>query len=120
MRIGTLFALVVTLISCGREQDAWVETDPWALRPQDIHGRATKLDLDAIVFDTAQRTCALFVAVRSGALEDPAVFGGEIDDSMVHWNLCPGGTMVACAPASAADGNTIPVGIPWPYSAQDL
>lgn len=120
MRIVTLFTLTGILTSCGGEQDGLVGSEPWASRPMDIHGRAAALDLDAIAHDVAQRTCALFVAVRSGALEDPAVFGGEIDDTMVHWNLCPGGTMVACAPASAADGNTIPVGIPWPYSAQDL
>ena len=68
------------------------------------------LDLDLI-----QRTCALYVAVRSSAWDGPIAFGRDIDDSMVHWNLCPGGNMVACVKTPSAAGDTIITGIPLPY-----
>ena len=68
---------------------------------------------DAFQFDIIQHTCALYVAVRSSALEKPIEFGREVDDSMVHWNTCPGGKMVACTVTPTANGDTIVTGIPW-------
>jgi hypothetical protein len=61
---------------------------------------ATPIARDLIAFDDIQRTCALYVAVRSHAWNGPIAFGRELDDSMVHWNLCPGGKQVACATVS--------------------
>jgi hypothetical protein len=55
---------------------------------------------DLIAFDALQRTCALYVAVRSHAWNGPIAFGRDLDDSMVHWNVCPGGRQVACATVS--------------------
>lgn len=65
--------------------------------------------------DLAQRTCALYVAVRSHAWSGEVPFGHEIDDSMLPWNKCPGGTMVACKKEATANGNSVMTGIPWPY-----
>lgn len=70
---------------------------------------------DSSAFDNIHRTCALYVAIRSRAWEGSMSFGSDVEDSMVHWNLCPGGKMVACAPPGAA-GDTTHVGIPWPYA----
>lgn len=70
---------------------------------------------DTSAFDNIHRTCALYVAIRSRAWEGSMAFGNDVEDSMVHWNLCPGGKMVACAPAPAA-GDSSHVGIPWPYA----
>lgn len=78
------------------------------------HERSVAGDKDAFYFDIVQRTCALYVALRSGAFKSPVEFGRDVDDTMVHWNMCPGGTMVACV-APAANGDTTRVGIPWPY-----
>ena len=71
---------------------------------------------DPTAFDLLHATCALYVAVRSSAWEGPLAFGMEADDTMVHWNFCPGGTMVACAPAPASPDGPAHVGIPWPYA----
>ncbi|HRH68067.1 MAG TPA: hypothetical protein PLB89_01040 [Flavobacteriales bacterium] len=71
---------------------------------------------DLLDFNILQHTCALYVALRSSAWEGPIAFGREMDDSMVHWNMCPGGTMVACTVTPSADGDTIITGIPWPYT----
>ena len=62
-----------------------------------------------------QRTCALYVALRSHAWKEPIAFGRDLDDSMVHWNMCPGGTMVACVRTSNVQGDTVITGIPWPH-----
>jgi hypothetical protein len=70
-------------------------------------------DIDHVLL--TQRTCALYVALRSHAWNEPIAFGRDLDDSMVHWNMCPGGTMVACVKAPDAQGDTIITGIPWPY-----
>ncbi|MBL7954191.1 MAG: hypothetical protein JNJ91_04065 [Flavobacteriales bacterium] len=74
---------------------------------------ASAPDIDHILL--TQRTCALYVALRSHAWNEPIAFGRDLDDSMVHWNMCPGGTMVACVKAPDAQGDTIITGIPWPY-----
>ena len=66
-------------------------------------------------FDLIQRTCALYVAVRSSALSGTVAFGRDVDEDMIHWNMCPGGTMVACATVPTANGDSLQVGIPWPY-----
>ncbi|MBL7945345.1 MAG: hypothetical protein JNN32_04730 [Flavobacteriales bacterium] len=70
-------------------------------------------DIDHVVL--TQRTCALYVALRSHAWKEPIAFGRDLDDSMVQWNMCPGGTMVACVKAPDAHGDTVITGIPWPY-----
>lgn len=72
-------------------------------------------EVDPWTFDIVQRTCALYVAVRSRAFEGEASFGQEPDAAAVHWNMCPGGTMVACAKAPTASGDSVLTGIPWPY-----
>jgi hypothetical protein len=70
---------------------------------------------DVRTYDLIQRTCALYVASRSSAWQGLVAFGREPDDSMIHWNKCPGGTMVACADVPTANGDTIRTGIPFPY-----
>ena len=70
---------------------------------------------DLYHWDIIQRTCALYVTIRSAALENPIPFGGVIEDSMVHWNTCAGGTMIACAVVPAANGDSVVTGIPWSH-----
>lgn len=60
-----------------------------------------------------QRTCALYVAMRSSSLEGAVAFGRDIDEDIVRWNVCPSGTMVACASVSDIDEASVEVGIPW-------
>ncbi len=66
-------------------------------------------------FDIVQRTCAMYYAVRSRAIDESIGFGRDLDDVDVHWNMCPGGNMVACAKVPSANGDSTQVGIPWPY-----
>ncbi|MBL7964753.1 MAG: hypothetical protein JNM31_13025 [Flavobacteriales bacterium] len=66
-------------------------------------------------YDIVNRTCALYVALRSHAWETPIAFGSEMDDGMLHWNKCPTGNMIACATVSTPTGDTALAGIPWPY-----
>lgn len=84
-------------------------------RPADLHLPKLTTGHDLRHFDVVQYTCALYVAVRSAAWEQPVSFGQALDEVDVHWNLCPGGTMVACAKVPTADGDSILTGIPWPY-----
>ncbi|HRO99433.1 MAG TPA: hypothetical protein PLN54_08370 [Flavobacteriales bacterium] len=84
-------------------------------RPADLHLPKRTTGHDLRHFDVVQHTCALYVAVRSAAWEQPVSFGQALDEVDVHWNLCPGGTMVACAKVPTADGDSILTGIPWPY-----
>lgn len=70
---------------------------------------------DPLAFNVEQHTCALYVALRSHALESSISFGRDLAQVDVHWNMCPGGTMVACATAPAPGGGTVMTGIPWPY-----
>lgn len=74
--------------------------------------------VDLLSFDPVQYTCALYVAVRSAAWEQPMAFGNDMDDTAIHWNMCPSGNMVACAPAPAAHGDSARTGIPWPYATR--
>lgn len=71
---------------------------------------------DPLAFDLSQKTCALFFAPHTAAL-GPVGFGRDIDDDMVRWNTCPGGTMVACKKVPTADGDTVITGLPKPGSA---
>src|SRR5690606_19976289 len=70
---------------------------------------------DLLHVDLVQRTCALYVAVRSSAWEGPMAFGRDVDDDMVHWNLCPSGNQVACASVSDPMGDPPIAGLAWPY-----
>jgi hypothetical protein len=117
-RLVALFLLLLSFASCAIDPHAEATVDipseqhasvfgPWATPTPDL------LDLDLI-----QRTCALYVAVRSSAWDGPIAFGRDIDDSMVHWNLCPGGNMVACVKTPSAAGDTIITGIPLPYEGE--
>jgi hypothetical protein len=75
------------------------------------HGRPAAWKLDIADADLVQRTCALYVALRSNAWGPPA-FGREVDEAMVQWNTCPGGTMVACTVTPSANGEVVVTGIP--------
>lgn len=118
-RLVALFLLLLTFAYCAIDPHAEATADvplektasfgPWASPAPDL------LHLDLI-----QRTCALYVAVRSSAWEGPIAFGRDMDDSMVHWNTCPGGTMVACVRTPSAGGDTLITGIPLPYDGQEL
>lgn len=71
--------------------------------------------MDIPHMDLDQRTCALYVAVRSHAWNSTPAFGQAVNDDLVHWNMCPGGTMVACVSTPTAHGEPVITGIPWPY-----
>jgi hypothetical protein len=93
----------------GRSIDIHDTTRPGAFRI------VAAVDINPASFDIVQRTCALYVAVRSGSLESAVAFGRDIDDDMVRWNMCPSGTMVACASVSDHDAEPILPGIPWTH-----
>ena len=86
----------------------------------DIDGGAMSVqrpvtNAELIGFDVVQHTCALYVTVRSNALEGPLAFGRDTEQLDIHWNKCTGGTMVACAKVPGADGDSVLTGIPFPY-----
>lgn len=114
---GPLFLLPLLpllLLGCGQGDRSPAHTaDGYPVMPGHWPHGATAVDL--LAFDPVQRTCALYVALRSNAWDGPIAFGTQLDDSMVHWNMCPGGTMVACAAPPTASGDTVRTGIPWPY-----
>jgi hypothetical protein len=84
-------------------------------RPADLHLQKPTTGHDLRYFDVVQHTCALYVALRSAAWERPVSFGQALEEVDVQWNMCPGGTMVACAKVPTADGDSVLTGIPWPY-----
>lgn len=121
MRLGSRVVLLILApcMSCAveesREPSNAVEVERTSVP------RSIDVDKSTILFDIEQRTCALYVALHSGSLESAVAFGRTMDDSMVHWNKCPGGTMVACAKVPSTDGDTVLVGIPWAHHmASDL
>lgn len=86
----------------------------------DIDGDAMSVqrpvaDAEIIDFDVVQHTCALYVTVRSNALEGTLAFGRDTEQLDIHWNKCTSGTMVACAKVPGADGDSVLTGIPFPY-----
>lgn len=114
MRTGLVGILLVTAWFCSCEHPASVRREP----SEDDLGRSGPFsvsDEQLDGFDLVQRTCALYVAIRSGALEDPVAFGRDMEDIAVHWNFCPGGTMVACVTVPNANGDSTLTGLPWPY-----
>jgi hypothetical protein len=116
MRTNSLLAslLLLPFLSCSVEHGRVPSAETRA--PLPVGDLAAAAGPDLLDFGILQKTCALYVAVRSSAWNGPLAFGREIDDSMVHWNLCPGGTKVACKVIETADGDTIITGIPWPYA----
>ncbi|MBK7286236.1 MAG: hypothetical protein IPI95_03510 [Flavobacteriales bacterium] len=68
--------------------------------------------MNALTFDIVQRTCAMYFAVRSRAIDESIGFGRDLDEVDVHWNKCPGGNMVACAKVPSANGDSTQMGIP--------
>ena len=114
MRAESLLALVLLapLSSCMDDTDA--ETGMTLEQPEARMQRA-KAEKGMLDFDTVQRTCALYVAVRSHAIEASIGFGRDLDDVVIHWNMCPSGNMVACANVPTANGDSTQTGIPFPY-----
>lgn len=112
--------LLLFLAACANDGDDAMAPGTATDLPTEVFDPNAYPSPDLLEFDLLQRTCALYVAVRSSAWEGPIAFGRDIDDSMVHWNMCPGGTMVACVKAPAANGDTVITGIPWPYPAVQL
>lgn len=119
MRIEPLAVLfpILAIASCGYESDSGTNmgTEQW--QQQLLSAKGTSgTGPDPLAFDITQRTCALYVALRSHAFDETPAFGRDIDADMIHWNMCTGGTMVACATVTAKDGDPVQVGIPWPYA----
>ena len=116
MHVESLLALmlITPLCSCS-DQDAGT------LEVRDRPGRSAfqagpvMTDRELMEFDLVQRTCAMYVAVRSRAIDESIAFGRDLDEVNIHWNMCPSGNMVACATVPTANGDSTQVGIPWPY-----
>ena len=105
-------SFVVVLCACGSKEGRITLVELQGMRlaqPQVGH------PLDPLAFDVEQHNCALYVALRSHALESSISFGRDLAQVDVHWNMCPGGTMVACATAPGPNGSEVVTGIPWPY-----
>lgn len=117
MRVGFLFALIfiAVYLVCVHQGDIDMANNTATEELTDVHPNASTAAREVLEFDLVQRTCAMYVAVRSMALETPIAFDRDLADVPVHWNMCPGGTMVACKAAPTANGDTMAVGIPWPY-----
>ena len=112
MEIGKLAGLFL-MLSFGSCTPAEPEpTDP-AIPPV----RLQLIHADLATADIVQRTCALYVAVRSHAWQEVVSFDQQQEGSMVRWNICGDKSMVACVKTPTADGDTIRTGIPWPYGA---
>lgn len=112
--VSVLFVLLH--LSCGHVQHVDNSTDGRSFeRTIRSTVRIAGMKKDLVDLNIIQRTCALYVALRSSAWEGPIAFGTDMDDSMVHWNMCPGGTMVACAKVPTVNGDSVMTGIPWPY-----
>lgn len=118
MHTERLFAAAVILpfVACGYDADVSLAAGIKKTAPYTrAHVGSTAPHGNVLALDMVQRTCALYVAVRSSAWQGPVAFGRELDDSMIHWNKCPGGSMVACADVPTANGDTIRTGIPFPH-----
>jgi hypothetical protein len=119
-RLVALFLLLLSFASCAIDPHAEATADIPSEQHASVFGLWATPAPDLLDLDLIQRTCALYVAVRSSAWDGPIAFGRDIDDSMVHWNLCPGGNMVACIKTPSAAGDTIITGIPLPYGRGKL
>ena len=118
MRIHGLFAFVLAApFPACRPDQAADRAQAMPVTGQPILAPSAPVDArpDPNLFDMAHRTCALYVAVHSAAWQRPMTFGNDADADDVRWNMCPGGTMVACAVAPDANGDSVRTGIPWPY-----
>lgn len=108
-----LSMLLLTASACMNEPDEEVSTMPMAQHHLDrLRDRSPASTLTIAADELIQHTCALYVAVRSHAWDDQISFGREMDGSAVHWNTCPGGTMVACKVMPTANGDSVISGIP--------
>lgn len=94
--------------------------DPERTEPTIPPVRLQPIPIDLAITDIVQRTCALYVAVRSHAWQEEISFDQQLDGSMVRWNMCDDKSMVACAKTPTANGDTIRTGIPWPYDGVGL
>ncbi|MCB0790752.1 MAG: hypothetical protein H6595_05455 [Flavobacteriales bacterium] len=103
-------ALLAPFLSCTTDPAAEAAADG----PADPSLLRSATCAQVRAFDLVQHTCAMYVAVRSHAWEEPIAFGRDVDDAPVHWNKCPGGTMVACRKAPSTNGDTVITGLAFP------
>lgn len=112
-------ALLLTLVACAHEADpAVMEAAPPLQRGAHRFGRSAVTKLCLADADLIQRTCALFVSLRSHAWKKQVGFGQEMEGGDVRWNTCPGGTMVACVVVPTSNGDSVITGIPLPSAIQ--
>ena len=116
MRKGSFACLITVLFlhSCAPASEEMIEA------PGSLIGLEPSAPVDITTADIIQRTCALYVAVRSRAWQEEVSFDQHLDGSMVRWNICDDKIMVACVKTPTANGDTIRGGIPWPYGGVGL
>jgi hypothetical protein len=117
MHLHTRIACIAlpVFMSCGGEQGPKMRG---AIKLPAVHSlpaHAAVLDPAVINEVLVYRTCALYVAIRSGAFTHAASFDTDLEEVTIHWNMCSEGNMVACAKVPTAAGDSVNVGIPWPH-----
>ena len=116
MRVENLVALMLITPFCScLNQDASASFTTLSKNDRNVRLSSLKAQERLLEFDLVQRTCAMYVAVHSRAIEESISFGRDLNDVDIHWNMCPSGNMVACATVPTASGDSTQVGIPWPY-----
>ena len=116
MRAGFIVPILfLATFSCTDAPQAARVADTGSPKPlAGVREHVLTADNEAYMRYISQRACALYVALRSRALEAPIAFDRDLEELPVHWNMCPGDSMVACVgPGAAADTSQAP--IPWPY-----
>lgn len=117
MRVESLVALMLITPFCScSDQETGTSMVPDPADRLALRTNSANLKKELMEFDIVQRTCAMYVAVRSRAIDESIAFGRDLDDVNIHWNMCPSGNMVACATVATSNGDSTQVGIPWPYS----
>jgi hypothetical protein len=107
--------LLLTLMACAHEPGhAVMEAARPLQRGVNRFGRSAAMKLRLTDAHLIQRTCALFVSLRSHAWKEQVGFGQEMEGGDVRWNTCPGGTMVACVVVPTANGDSVVTGLPMP------
>lgn len=114
MATRTAFFTWLLLCGCAGDQATEQQAAPGLAQ---VLSTSHRPQLQLLDFDITQHTCALYVALRSRALNESISFGRDLAGVELHWNFCPGGKMLACSTAPGANGTPVQMGIPWPYPA---
>ncbi|MDQ3102151.1 MAG: hypothetical protein M3R08_12240 [Bacteroidota bacterium] len=112
LNVRIIILVIFLLPACTPVPDPLINDDSFLPEASEPSLLEVIEDHDLLTFDIVQRTCALYVALKSSSLRGAPAFDRDLDATMVRWK-CDDGNVMACASVPPTHSDSFTVGRPW-------